>query len=281
MRRLLTSLLVGGALSAALWSPSGAAAVPDSGAGADTPGTTASVAPRALAPGQTLSFSLGGFPAGETVYLKIDDGQSCSAVSVHGACVVHQQRITGNGTVRGSFVLPRDLKPGRHWLRFLASSEVRDSSGAYQGIKGYTKRSPDFTVRAAGDTGNGSRTGTDAEQQTGAGNEPGAAPGTSAPGAAPDATPGAVAGAEPQVGTEGAPLVAPSMAPSGTAPATTPAAEPSDSSGNDGTTEANASDAVAESDPASFPYLGASGLALCLLAAAWIILRSRRVRSRA
>ncbi|MQW75271.1 hypothetical protein GHK92_05235 [Nocardioides sp. dk4132] len=151
MRRLLAAGLLAALLGGAgAVTPSGVAvAIPGGGAGADTPGTSASVSPRQVGAGGVLSFRVSGFPGGETLYVKIDDGQSCSAASVHGACVVHQQAIPASGSVSGSFTVPRDLAPGEHWLRFLASEEVTDATGGYAGTKGYTSRgASDFTVVA-------------------------------------------------------------------------------------------------------------------------------------
>lgn len=149
MRRPLAVL----ALLAGVLLASPAAAVPTGGASPDTPGTSASVSPRSLAAGTTISFTVGGFPAGEVVYVKIDDGGYCDQQGVHGACVVHQQRIGADGRVAGSFVLPAGLPTGAHWLRFLASEELTDDQGAYLGVKGYTRRGgADFRVVASSGT---------------------------------------------------------------------------------------------------------------------------------
>jgi len=133
------------ALLALLAAP--ARAIPAGGASADTPGTSATVSPATLPVGGTLRFTVTGFPAGEVVYVKIDDGETCSASAVHGACVVHQQRLDGRGAASGTIVLPSDVGTGRHWLRFLASQQVEGAGG---GVKGYTARGhSDFTVTAA------------------------------------------------------------------------------------------------------------------------------------
>jgi hypothetical protein len=124
-----------------------ASAVPPEGAAADTPGTSSSVSPTTLGPGETISFTVTGYPAGEVLSIKIDDGLSCSASAVHGACVQHQQVIGKNGSVAGSFRLPEDIAPGTHWLRFLASEEILDDAGQVIGVNGYTRRGgADFTV---------------------------------------------------------------------------------------------------------------------------------------
>ncbi|WP_120004147.1 hypothetical protein [Nesterenkonia muleiensis] len=132
-----------------------AQSIPPDGAGPDTPGTSSTTSPTSgLRPGDTLNFRVSGFPGGETLYIKIDDGLNCSQAAVHGACVYHQQAIPASGTVSGSIVLPHDISPGQHWLRFLASEEMRDSGGSVIGTQGYTLRGQNFTV-ASGSQGSG------------------------------------------------------------------------------------------------------------------------------
>jgi len=137
-----------------------ASAIPPGGASPDTPGTSSSVSPTRLRAGDTISFTLSGYPAGEIVYIKIDDGLDCSASAIHGACVYYQQAIPASGTVRGSFALPTDLAPGRHWLRMLASEPILDGNGNQIGVNGYTRRGGnDFTVVAGGGGGGGGNSG--------------------------------------------------------------------------------------------------------------------------
>ncbi|MFT3860226.1 hypothetical protein [Micropruina sp.] len=139
-------VLVLALLSALLPAAVPAQAIPPGGAGPNTPGTWSRVSPRSLAAGGLIHFTVGGFPKGETVYVKIDDGKLCSDTS-HGACVYHTQKIPNSGVVNGSFRLPANLSKGSHTLRFLASAYVdADNPGA--GTKGYTNRSPRFTVKA-------------------------------------------------------------------------------------------------------------------------------------
>ncbi|MFT4109312.1 hypothetical protein [Propionicimonas sp.] len=121
-----------------------ASAIPDGGASPNTPGTWSRVSPRKLAGSSVLHFTVGGFPAGETLYIKIDDGKSCSDTS-HGACVYHTQKIPSSGVVNGAFTLPASLGRGTHWLRFLASTWV-DADDHSKGTKGFTNASPRFTI---------------------------------------------------------------------------------------------------------------------------------------
>jgi len=126
-----------------LWGSAPAGALPPDGPSPDTPGTSSSVSPRQLEAGQTINFTVSGFPAGETLNIKIDDGLNCSQVSVFGACVVHKQRIPASGTVNGSFTVPVDVGTGPHWLRFLASELINGGPES----RGYTNRgNSDFTV---------------------------------------------------------------------------------------------------------------------------------------
>lgn len=136
---------VGAGFALALLLAGPAAAVPPGGPGADTPGTSAEVSPTSLSAGDKISFTVHGFPAGETINVKIDDGEVCGEDAVHGACVVHKQQIS-SGSTEGSFRLPKDLKEGPHTLRFLASQEIKGSGG---GVNGFTLRSPEFTIASA------------------------------------------------------------------------------------------------------------------------------------
>ena len=145
--RLILALLIGAALTAL---PGGgtAEAIPPGGPGPSTPGTWSRASPRSLQAGGLIHFTVGGFPKGETVYIKIDDGRLCSNTS-HGACVYHSQKIPNSGVVNGSFYLPRTLKKGKHTLRFLASAYI-DPNKPSAGTKGYTNKSPSFTITASG-----------------------------------------------------------------------------------------------------------------------------------
>ncbi|MTD14899.1 hypothetical protein GIS00_13215 [Nakamurella sp. YIM 132087] len=123
--------------------PQGAAlALPPGGAASDTPGTSSTVDGSA-AIGEQLSFTLSGYPAGETVYVKIDDGQYTGSGVVAGADIVATFPIPDSGSVSGTITVPADLAEGDHWLRFLASKVVD------AGTLGYTHKSDTFTVTAA------------------------------------------------------------------------------------------------------------------------------------
>ncbi|MFV0435385.1 MAG: hypothetical protein ACK5LO_15605 [Leucobacter sp.] len=136
------------ALALLTLAPSGAFALPPDGAGPDSPGTSSRVWPTEVKPGDKLNFEVSGYPANETVYIKIDDGQMCSESS-HGACVYAMQKLDGNGNGygSGSIIVP-DLAPGAHWLRMLATGDQFDAkTGENIGYLGYTRRGGnDFTV---------------------------------------------------------------------------------------------------------------------------------------
>jgi hypothetical protein len=247
--------LVVGLLAAVLACWAGPAlAVPSGGASPDTAGTSVSVSPKTLPAGATISFRVTGFPAGEVVYVKIDDGGFCSRSGVHGACVVHQQRIPASGPVSGSLVLPADLKPGAHWLRFLASKEMHAANGTYVGVKGYTLRgASDFTV-TAGPGGSSTRSGLPTTTPT-------AAPaGVAVP---EDTTAGGAAAAGATLEVTPAPAdPAPEATSASTAPAQTAAAPPPV--------------IRQESVDQRFPVVGVAGLAVLCAMAGGLVLRNRR-----
>ena len=150
----------GTAALAALISFPTAGAVPPGGPGPDTPGTSSSGSPNTVEPCATVSYSVEGFPAGETLNVKLDDGSGYSDQSVHGTGVIATQRISSDGSASGSVLLPCDIDNGEHWLRFLSSTELTDSDGNYLGVKGYTSHSTYFTVvSGGGDTGGAGDTG--------------------------------------------------------------------------------------------------------------------------
>jgi hypothetical protein len=252
-----------------------AAAIPGGGASPNTPGTHGSVSPRKLTAGTTIHFTVSGFPAGEVVYVKIDDGGFCSQKGVHGACVVHQQRLSGSGSAAGSFVLPGDLKPGAHWLRFLASVEMTDAQGNYLGTKGYTTRAgTDFTVVAG--SGSSGSSGTSGSSGAGSGD------GTSTDGGSDVAvvaagkvltvkTSGKASTRRPSASASAEPTSGPSTG-SSIAPTTQPTSPPTTE-----TTQVGAAPVAAATDE-RFPFVGSAGLALLLGAAGLLALRTRRHR---
>jgi hypothetical protein len=270
MRRALALAAV---VAALLLAGGPAAAIPSGGASPDTPGTDATTTPKSLQPGQTLSYRVSGFPAGEIVYLKIDDGLFCSQSGVHGACVVAQQRIPASGTVTGSLVLPSDLEAGKHWLRFLASEEVYADDGAYEGTKGYTARGrSDFTVVAAGPSSPGS-SGAGSGTQPSAAASPSAVPtATATTGAVPSDTPSAIAGGTLSVSPSAAPVTSGAALPQDTTDTST---------GTSTVTTAAAPTVVKVRSVAAadrFPYVGLVGLVVLCLLAALVLVRARRPR---
>ncbi|MDK8552117.1 hypothetical protein QP907_07300 [Corynebacterium pseudodiphtheriticum] len=144
VRRFSLAAVLSGAVVATAFP---AAALPPGGASADTPGTSTSVSPRTVEQCGTLNWNVSGFPAGETVHIKIDDGDGTDQAT-HGAGVVQTQRIGSGGTASGSLQIPCNMAPGGHWLRYLATGGENNL--------GYTARAgSDFTVvaRAGGNAG--------------------------------------------------------------------------------------------------------------------------------
>lgn len=129
----------------------GVLAAPPGGGSANTTGTTSSVSPSSVAQDGTLTWRVGGYPAGETVYVKIDDGEYRGSGVTQGGDIVASATVGSDGTANGSLTVPSDLAAGTHTLRFLAT----DSDS-----KGYTHKSTEFTVTAAssGSTSTPSRT---------------------------------------------------------------------------------------------------------------------------
>ncbi|APT93412.1 hypothetical protein CPHO_11515 [Corynebacterium phocae] len=128
-----------------------ALALPPGGAGDDTPGTYSSVSPSEVEQCGYLDFEVGGFPAGEIVNIKIDDGAGFGGdMSVQGQGVVARHKINSDGTASGSIEVPCDLPPGQHHLRYLATEGERNL--------GYTNRGgSNFTViKAANDSADNS-----------------------------------------------------------------------------------------------------------------------------
>lgn len=131
-------------------------ALPPGGASTvNTPGTSSTVSPGTLKAGDTLNFTLTGFPVNEQVYIKVDNGNACPSDSAQGACVVHQQKSDSNGQVRGSFVLSKQLAKGSHTLRFLSTEIVKDKDGQQIGTKGFSNESPAFTISGVNEKSSG------------------------------------------------------------------------------------------------------------------------------
>ena len=300
MRRLtkvfktLASGAMASAAALALVLPS-AAALPPGGAEGSTEGTSSTVTGSVEA-GGTLSFTLSGFPAGETVSIKIDDGAlDGSDNSVSGTGVVHQQKIGANGSVSGSFVLPSYVKPGTHWLRFLASQDIPESQGG--GTKGFTNRSPQFTVtgpasdsgeqggaggaagsnEAAGSGSAGSGAGGSVAGGNGAG--AGAAGGGAGSAGAAGGAPGAGTNSGVGAGSQAAPSAgASAKATSGTLKVT--ASPNAKKKAQPAATTVTTIVAVGQSSKPAFPVLGVSVFAAAVLIGAAaigaVLLRNRR-----
>ena len=132
--------------------PGGAATV-------NTPGTSSSVSPDSVEQCGSVSYEVSGFPAGETVNVKIDDGNvSGGDKSVQGQGVVDEQAIGDDGRASGSVEISCDFPTGMHTLRFLATGGPQN--------KGYTNRSPEFEVTAK--SGRGGESGDSNNSDSGA-----------------------------------------------------------------------------------------------------------------
>lgn len=195
MRKLIVLLRAAGATAAAgalLALPAAgiASAIPPGGASANTPGTSSNVSPTTVEQCGSLKYEISGYPAGETVSYKFDDGQ-------WGPNVYGQATVGADGTVNGSIELPCDIPEGQHWVRFLASKQTDEGS------LGYSQKSPVFTVVAKGA---GTASAADSSGETDSSSSAGAAA-AATPAAAPAAaiTPAAVAPAAPAAAAAAAP----------------------------------------------------------------------------
>ena len=137
-----------------------ASALPPGGAATvNTPGTSSSVSPSSVEQCGSVSYEVSGFPAGETVNVKIDDGNvSGGDKSVQGQGVVDEQAIGNDGRASGSVEISCDFPTGMHTLRFLATGGPRN--------EGYTNRSPEFEVTAK--SGGGGESGDSNNSDSGA-----------------------------------------------------------------------------------------------------------------
>jgi len=265
VRRRARGALLGaaalGALLAGLVAAGPAVAIPPDGPGPDTPGTASSVSPTTLTPCSTIGYTVSGYPAGETLYIKIDDGVGYGDTSVQGSGVFATAAINSSGSASGSFELPCDIAPGAHWLRMLASQYVNPSDpGA--GVLGFTRRGGnDFAVVPGGSGGGGGDVGVG--------------------GAAPGAGQTAGSGAE-QVAGSGATL---GIDPSLVAPAATPTPTPSAAPARTATPAPTPLAAAVPADPAAgtgdgIPLVGLIGGGVLVLAgvavAVWLLLRRGR-----
>ena len=131
----------------------------------DSPGTAASVSAKTAQAGQQISFTATGFPAGATVYVQLDDGATHWDSSLPGKSILHK-KVPSSGKVSGSVVLPANVAPGAHWLRFNATAA--DPNGGSQQIT--CRGDSDFTVVAPqGEGGGGGQPGGNAGDNQGNG----------------------------------------------------------------------------------------------------------------
>lgn len=155
-RKTLGTVILAGSLL--LGAPATQALPPGGANTSNTAGTESTVSPLTLRAGDTISFTLTGFPAHEQVYIKVDDGAACPSDSAQGACVVHQQKTDAQGQASGSFVLSKELAEGQHTLRFLATEIMKDDKGAQIGTQGYSNQSPVFSITGVNENSSGGST---------------------------------------------------------------------------------------------------------------------------
>jgi hypothetical protein len=115
---LTVALATTAALGAAAL-PMAALAIPPGGPAPSRNGSAVTLSATKVAPGGTIRAIGTKFPAGKSVTVKIDD-QTIVAVFP----------ISSGGRFSGAIAMPRAIakvvKPGRHWLRFLAPASSRN-----------------------------------------------------------------------------------------------------------------------------------------------------------
>ena len=295
IRRWLATLVA--VLAALIIGSSAATALPPGGASGNSPGTSSTVSGSVRA-GDYLSFTLNGFPAGSTVSIKFDDGNTCSSNAPQGACVVHQQVVPSNGLLKGSFQVPKDINQGKHTLRFLTAVRVGDDGSS----KGYSNKSPQFTVTGVNSAaqGGGSVSGTQVDPNAGSNSGGSGSGGNSGSngGSGSDAGTSGQGGTTTQyVDENGNPLteeqakalqeegkggqvkevteeVEESQSASASAtPTASASASASASADSRGAREASA---TTEDSGSQFPWIGAGALAAVAIVAAVVLVRRRR-----
>lgn len=95
-----------------------ATALPPGDASSGAPCANVSVSAKTVQAGQQISFTVSGFPANETVYVKIDDGANYGDSSIQETGAVIQKKVPASGPLKGSFTLPGNIAVGNHWLQF-------------------------------------------------------------------------------------------------------------------------------------------------------------------
>lgn len=146
-----------------------ALAIPPGGAVENPLGATVTVTTPTVAPGATVSFSATGYDAGESVSIKVDDGQ---IKDTNGNAVLATAVAGPDGTFTASVDLSRAaaahadaLKSGTHNVRLLSVAAA-----------GSRSIHADFTIQGTGDGGGGGA----ADPGTGGGT-PGTSTGTTPP----------------------------------------------------------------------------------------------------
>lgn len=95
-----------------------ATALPPGDASSGAPCANVSVSAKTVQAGQQISFTVSGFPANETVYVKIDDDANYGDSSIQETGAVIQKKVPASGPLKGSFTLPGNIAAGNHWLQF-------------------------------------------------------------------------------------------------------------------------------------------------------------------
>lgn len=117
-RRSLRALAAAGVALAAMPAPA-ALAIPPGGAAPSHNGAAVELAASAVAPGGALGATGRRFPAGKSATVKLDDETILAVFPI-------DARGHFGGRVAIPKAITRLVKPGRHWLRFLAPASSKN-----------------------------------------------------------------------------------------------------------------------------------------------------------
>ncbi|MCZ2527164.1 HtaA domain-containing protein [Streptomyces sp. HB2AG] len=144
-------------------------------AAAATGDASATTNAKSVEAGGTLGFSVKGFPAGETLTVKLDDGE-----------ILQQFTVKSDGTYAGSVTVPAATEAGSHWLRFLAPNPPTSVKGDAFTVTEPSSGSGGSTSGGSGDSGGTGGTGSGAPGSS-TGPDSGSTGSTSSTGGAPSA----------------------------------------------------------------------------------------------
>ena len=100
-------------------------AIPPGGPGGTNKAATVTLSVTSVKQGGRIKVSGKKFPKSKTVTIKLDDQD-----------ILTTFRSTSSGTFSGWVTVPKKVKAGKHWFRFLAPSPATSVKGAFTVTKG-------------------------------------------------------------------------------------------------------------------------------------------------